>query len=181
MKTTATKENIDRLNQAATKINELERTEWAKCDAFICDEDGDTSGNPYDGRPLWLAVDIQTYHTHSGSDERQRDNDVDRLSVKVESTGVILHDNGSGDGIDGRIKCFIAEPKESPVKYYIHNFDGNLIGPDDGVIDYTAPELRHLAFEFDSEKEAKEAHERLLAWPHGGVTNDNELNEEATA
>ena len=63
------------------------------------------------------------------------------------------------------------------MKYYIHNFDGNLIGPDEGVIDYNAPELRHMAYEFASEKEAKEAHERLLGWGHGGVTNDNELNE----
>jgi len=111
MKTKATRENVDRLNRAATKINELERTEWAKCDAFICDADGSTSGTPRDGRPLWLCVDIQTFRTHSASDEREHDNDVDMLEVKITSTGVVLHDNGSGDGIDGPIKCFIAELK----------------------------------------------------------------------
>lgn len=61
-------------------------------------------------------------------------------------------------------------------KYYIHNFDGNLIGPDEGVIDYNAPSFRHMAYEFDSEQEAKEAHGRLLDWGHGGVVSDDELD-----
>ena len=62
-------------------------------------------------------------------------------------------------------------------KFYIHNFDGNLIGPEEGAIDYSAPELRHMAYEFASEDDAKEAHERLLGAMHGGVISENELDE----
>ena len=66
------------------------------------------------------------------------------------------------------------------MKYYIHNFDGDLIGPEDGplegVIPFDVPEMRYLAYEFDSEMEAVEAHEELLSWGNGGVTNDDELN-----
>ena len=109
MKTTATKENVAQLNRAADKINELGRTGRAECAAFLCDDDGGTSGSPHDGRPLCLCVDIQTFRTHSASDERERDDDVDTLEVKIAATGVVLHDNGSGDGVDGHIKCFIAE------------------------------------------------------------------------
>ena len=109
MKTIATKENVAQLNWAADKINKLERTKWAECSAFLCDDDGGTSGSPHDGRPLWLCVDIQTFRTHSASDERERDNEVDTLEVNIAATGVVLHDNGSGDGVDGRIKCFIVE------------------------------------------------------------------------
>jgi len=61
-------------------------------------------------------------------------------------------------------------------KWYVYNFDGNLIGPDEGVIPFDAPEMRHMAYEFDSEAEAKEAHEELLSWGNGGVTSSTELD-----
>jgi len=61
-------------------------------------------------------------------------------------------------------------------KWYVYNFDGNLIGPDEGVIPFDAPEMRHMAYEFDSEAEAKEAHEELLGWGNGGVTSSTELD-----
>ena len=69
--------------------------------------------------------------------------------------------------------------KTKKTKFYIHNFDGNLIGPEEGAIDYSAPELRHMAYEFASEDDAREAHERLLGWGHGGVISEDGLEAKA--
>ena len=59
------------------------------------------------------------------------------------------------------------------MKYYIHNFDGNLMGPDGYVPGTDSPEgvreRGHLAFEFDTKEKAKKAHEKILGWGHGGV------------
>ena len=63
------------------------------------------------------------------------------------------------------------------MKYYIHNFDGNLIGPDNEAIDWDSHDsYRVRAYEYESESEAKAAHNKICGFGHGGVISESELN-----
>ena len=67
--------------------------------------------------------------------------------------------------------------KTKTTKYYVHNFDGNLIGPDDGPIAWDSHDsYRARAYEYESESKAKAAHEKICGFGNGGVISESELN-----
>tara|TARA_R110002110_G_scaffold137574_8_gene322838 strand:- start:4045 stop:4272 length:228 start_codon:yes stop_codon:yes gene_type:complete len=71
--------------------------------------------------------------------------------------------------------------KTKTTKYFVHNFDGNLIGPDGAVYETDTPDgfkkFGHNAYEFDSKKEAEDAQENLLGHGNGGVISEKEIYE----